>query len=174
MLNFDNFDTWVILCICSACNNIFFSVWDKSRVKWDNSRNSTQKMRTIMSLQIAYHLNNTLGVERHSTKYKQMLEPLQNTVLTKKLPTNFFLVGPRHTTYSWNVKWPEKDACYIAQPIQPNLDENGLDWLCYSAGNFQTAPMIFFIFSGYFFWMISLRTYKPEIPAHFCHLIFQL
>ena len=26
---------------------IFFSAWDKSRVKWDNSRNSTQKMRTL-------------------------------------------------------------------------------------------------------------------------------
>ena len=32
-----------------------------------------------------------------------------------------------------------------------NLDENGLDWLCYLAGNFQTAPMIFFISSGYIF-----------------------
>ena len=30
---------------CSACNNsIFFSAWDKSRVKWDNSRNSTQNI----------------------------------------------------------------------------------------------------------------------------------
>ena len=48
-----------------------------------------------MSLQIAYHLNNTLGVERHSIKYKQMLESLQNTILTKKLSTNFFLVGQR-------------------------------------------------------------------------------
>ena len=28
---------------------IFFSTWDKSRVKWDNSRNSTQKMRIIES-----------------------------------------------------------------------------------------------------------------------------
>ena len=28
---------------------IFFSAGDKSRVKWDNSRNSTQKMRTIQS-----------------------------------------------------------------------------------------------------------------------------
>ena len=55
-----------------------------------------------------------------------------------------------------------------------NLGENGLDWLCYLAGNFQTAPTIFFIFSGYFFWKISLRTHKPEMPAHFCHLIFQL
>ena len=27
-------------------------------------------------------------------------------------------------------------AYYIAQPIQPNLSENGLDWLCYLAGNF--------------------------------------
>ena len=27
---------------------IFFSARDKSRVKWDNSRNSTQKMRTII------------------------------------------------------------------------------------------------------------------------------
>ena len=25
---------------------IFFLAWDKSRVKWDNSQNSTQKMRT--------------------------------------------------------------------------------------------------------------------------------
>ena len=45
-----------------------------------------------MSLQIAYHLNNTLGVERYSTKYKQMLEPLQNTILTEKLSTNAFIV----------------------------------------------------------------------------------
>ena len=31
------------------------------------------------------------------------------------------------------------------------MGQNGLDWLCYLAGNFQTAPTIFFIFSGYFF-----------------------
>ena len=31
---------------CSACNN---SSWDKSRVKWNNCRNSTQKMRTLSS-----------------------------------------------------------------------------------------------------------------------------
>jgi hypothetical protein len=30
------------------------------------------------------------------------------------------------------------------------LGENELDWLCYLAGNFQTAPTNFFIFSGYF------------------------
>ena len=32
----------------------------------------------------------------------------------------------------------------MAQSIQPNLGENGLDWLCYLAGNFQMAPTIFF------------------------------
>ena len=26
---------------------IFFSAWDRSRIKWDNSQNSTQKMRTF-------------------------------------------------------------------------------------------------------------------------------
>ena len=31
-----------------------------------------------------------------------------------------------------------------AQPIKPNLGENGLDWLFYLVGNFQTAPTIFF------------------------------
>ena len=33
------------------------------------------------------------------------------------------------------------DQC--AQPIQPNLGGNGLDWLCYLAGISQTAPPIF-------------------------------
>ena len=42
-------------------------------------------------------------------------------------------------------------AEYVAQPIQPNLGENWPDWLCYLAGNFQTAPTIFFIFSAYLF-----------------------
>ena len=42
-------------------------------------------------------------------------------------------------------------ACQIAEPIQSNLGENGLDWLCYLAGNFQTAPTFFFqIFRIYF------------------------
>ena len=31
---------------------IFFTAWDKSRVKWDNSWNSTQKMRTFILGQI--------------------------------------------------------------------------------------------------------------------------
>ena len=42
-------------------------------------------------------------------------------------------------------------TCLIAQPIQPNLGENGLDWLCYLAGKFQMAPTVFFILSGHFF-----------------------
>ena len=32
----------------------------------------------------------------------------------------------------------------------------------------------FFHIFRIFFCMISLRTHKPEMPAHFCHLIFQL
>ena len=32
-----------------------------------------------------------------------------------------------------------------------HLSGNGLDWLCYLAGNSKTAATIFFIFSGYFF-----------------------
>ena len=43
----------------------------------------------------------------------------------------------------------------IAQPIQPNLGGNGLDWLCYLAGNSQTAPTIFFKLSVYLFLIIS-------------------
>ena len=42
-------------------------------------------------------------------------------------------------------------ACYIAQPIQLNLGENWLDWLCYLVDNFKMAPTIFFVFSGFFF-----------------------
>ena len=41
--------------------------------------------------------------------------------------------------------WEQFKICLlIAQSIQPNLVENGLDWLCYLAGNFQMAPTIFF------------------------------
>ena len=52
-----------------------------------------------------------------------------------------------------------------------------MGWIVYAiylAGNFQTAPNILFISSGQIFSMISSRTHKPEMPANFCHLIFQL
>ena len=39
-------------------------------------------------------------------------------------------------------------------PIQPNLGENGLDWLWFLAGNSQMAPTIFFIFSANFLYII--------------------
>ena len=42
-----------------------------------------------------------------------------------------------------------------------------LDWLCYLAGNSQKAPMISFMFSAYLFYIISLRTHKPQMPSHF-------
>ena len=41
--NFDHFEWYRCQLVITF---IFFSVWDKSRVKWDNSQNSTQKMRT--------------------------------------------------------------------------------------------------------------------------------
>ena len=41
-------------------------------------------------------------------------------------------------------------------------------WLSYLAGNFEMAPMIFFIFSGYFFEDLIID------PVHFCLLKFQL
>ena len=58
--------------------------------------------------------------------------------------------------------------------IQPNLSGNGLDWLCYLAGNFQTALTIFLKFSGYFFKIFQLKTTNhncPHIfdPYYFCY-----
>jgi hypothetical protein len=54
--------------------------------------------------------------------------------------------------------------------IQPNLGENGLDWLCYLAGNFQTAPRIFFIFSGYFFLNDFIKNPQTRNPRSFLSL----
>ena len=51
---------------------------------------------------------------------------------------------------------------------------NGLDWLCYLAGNSQTASKIFFKLSVYIFLIISLNTHKPQSPSHFWHIIFKL
>ena len=51
----------------------------------------------------------------------------------------------------WNKSWELFEIRLLkAQPIQAKLGENGLDRLCYLAGNSQTAPMIFFIFSAHF------------------------
>ena len=47
----------------------------------------------------------------------------------------------------------------IIKNIYPeNLSGNGLDWLCYLAGNSKTAPTIFFQIFRIFFKIISLRT----------------
>ena len=63
-------------------------------------------------------------------------------------------------------------ACYIPQPIQPNLDGNGLDWLCYLAGNYQKVPTVFSYFQHFFFKLFKLRTHKPQLPSNFWHIIF--
>ena len=45
----DKMHTYLTFCAFAqvVTTFIFFLAWDKSRVKWDNSRNSTQKMRTL-------------------------------------------------------------------------------------------------------------------------------
>ena len=43
----------VILSVAQLLTTVIvFSAWDKSRVKWDNSQNSTQKMRTYIAHEI--------------------------------------------------------------------------------------------------------------------------
>ena len=61
-----------------------------------------------------------------------------------------------------------------AQPIQPISTQIGPDWLCYLAGNSQTAPTIFSKFSAYIFLIISLRTHNPQLPSHFWPILFLL
>ena len=75
-------------------------------------------------------------------------------------------------------------ASNVAQPIQPNLGENGLDWLCYLAGNFQTTPKIFYIFRILFLYDFiknpqtrNARTFLPlnisSVGSVFLFSIFQ-
>ena len=81
-----------------------------------------------------------------------------------------------HTNYSRNnMGQKSKGNCglwVLNEIIQPNLSGNGLNWLCYLAGNSQTAPTIFFKFSGYVFLIILLRTHKPQLPSHFWPILF--
>ena len=84
-----------------------------------------------------------------------------------------------HTTYSRNIMGQKCEVnCglwVLNEIIKKTYPENlkkivgavGLDWLCYLAGNSQMAPMIFFKFSGYIFFIISLRIHKPQLPSHF-------
>ena len=55
------------------------------------------------------------------------------------------------------------------QPIQPISTQIGLNWLCSLAGNSQTSPTIFFIFSAY---VLSTIKWRSEHTNHFCANIF--
>ena len=56
--------------------------------------------------------------------------------------------------------------------LNKNLSGNGLDWLCYLAGNSQMAPMIFFIFSGYFFFLYFIKNPQTTMtPTFLMHII---
>ena len=67
----------------------------------------------------------------------------------------------------WKRTWEPFGSCLLNSTA--NLTQfgfgNGLDWLCYLAGNSQMAPTIFFIFSAYLFFLI-----KKEI-SHKKHII---
>ena len=59
----------------------------------------------------------------------------------------------------WGQKW------FVGS--KPNLSGNGLDWLCYLAGNSKTAPTIFFIFSAILNFMKNPQTtFAPTFLAH--------
>ena len=64
-------------------------------------------------------------------------------------------------------------TCQIVQPIQPIFTQIGLDWLCYLAGNSQTAPTIFFqIFSICFFFNYFIKNPQTAIALTFLtHII---
>ena len=71
---------------------IFFSAWDKSRVKWDNSRNSTQKTRTLLSSSLILFFFSTFIFQiRFLNKNVQ----LWITVIQTGNPTQHFLSSLR-------------------------------------------------------------------------------
>ena len=56
--------------------------------------------------------------------------------------------------------------------LQSNFGGNGLDWLCYLAGNYQTATMIFFKLSGYVFFKDFIKNPQTTIALTFLtHII---
>ena len=68
-----------------------------------------------------------------------------NEIFKKKYPENLkTIVG---AVWVLHAKWHSQST--------PIFTKIGLDWLCYLAGNSQTAPTIFFKFSGYFSLIIS-------------------
>ena len=63
-------------------------------------------------------------------------------------------------------------TCQISQPIQPISTQIGLYWLCYLAGNFQTAPTFFSKFQVMFIFNYCIRTRKPQLPSLFWPIFF--
>ena len=60
----------------------------------------------------------------------------------------------------------------MTQPIQPIFTQIGLNRLCYLAGNFQTAPTIFFKFSGCVFFKDFIKNPQTTIALTFwTHII---
>ena len=57
---------------------ILFSAWNKSRVKWDNSQNSRQKMRTYVILRLLQIFLIGIFDWRSECNFKQIFSFLQN------------------------------------------------------------------------------------------------
>ena len=51
---------------------IFFLAWDKSHVKWDNSRNSTQKIRTYILNQNQFEISSNKMINLRFQRYKSV------------------------------------------------------------------------------------------------------
>ena len=65
----------------------FFSAWDKSRVKWDNSRNSTQKMRTLINF--FQHLGFVhCPIREHCHAFPNCMDSLVERIVAKKSVAN--------------------------------------------------------------------------------------
>ena len=80
---------------------IFFSAWDKSRVKWDSSRNSTQKMRTLeKDKESIYAQNRTSqeGIKFTKVKYigsscpNTYTVPVRLTSTSSKVSFSWFII----------------------------------------------------------------------------------
>ena len=100
---------------------IFFSAWDRSRVNWDNSQNSTQKMRTFtLSVEtltqtkgcfpgqnwtVALPLLNTYLIFDYGQKYFwKFAKSLKLTWQLTTFSLDFFDISVRSKTESWKNK----------------------------------------------------------------------
>ena len=132
---------------------IFFSALDKSRVQWDNSRNSTQKMRTIVWQIYLLHrvtVSGTRLVEWHNRRIYGTWD-CKSTITDSNHQTCIRVVQPTplHTpgmpTSACN--------CMTIVPVPEMTGTNTRIWLCAKVQN-----------SNKDFWMASWPFHSKAIP----------